>query len=150
MIPYNKKTTQDFLSIEEMESLSKLGVEFVDAKYTIIKRKGSDELKYIVYGGHGEWRNLVDSPDEFEEVIQTYTLSELLYKLPEWLISDGYAGLRFFKDAPFYAFYYENDEDSEKQDDSTFPVEYPIISASLLLKWCIRHKHGYVQDVSDK
>lgn len=148
MIPYDKKTTQDFLSVEEMEKLNELGVDFGDAKYTIVKRLNSDD-KYIVYGGHDEWKANTSIPDVLEEVIQTYTIAEIIYKLPEWLIKDGYEGLSFFKDAPFYGFFYKN-SDADKQEESCCISEYPIESAAWLLRWCIKNGHGYSKDVSGK
>lgn len=147
MIELNYKTEQDFLSVDKMERLVELGVDLSDAKYTIIRSKSGS--LYVAYGNSDAWKANVANPEYFEEVIQTYTLAELLYKLPEWLIKDGYNGLSFYKDAPFYAFYYEND-DGEKQEYSTFPIEYPIHSAFCLLVWCIMNGHGYVEDVSSK
>ena len=128
MIELNYKTEQDFLSVDKMERLVELGVNLSDAKYTIIKSKSSGTL-YVVYG-NGDWESNVVNPEYYEEVIQTYTLAELLYKLPEWLTKDGY--------------------NAEKQDDCTFPIEYPIHSAFCLLVWCIMHGHGYAEDVSSK
>lgn len=148
MILLNEKTSQDFLSVDKMKELQEHGVDLSDAKYTIIKRIMGDDL-HVAYRNNGGWENDVPTPDLFEEVIPTYTLSELLYKLPEWLVKDEYTGLSFFKDAPFYAFYYEHN-DAEKQDDSTFPSEYPIDSAFTLLLWCIKHEHGYSRDISRK
>lgn len=147
MIELNYKTEQDFLSVDKMERLVELGVDLSDAKYTIIRSKSGS--LYVVYGNGDAWKANVVNPEYYEEVIQTYTLAELLYKLPEWLIKDGYNGLSFYKDAPFYAFYYKND-DGEKQEDSSFPIEYPIHSAFCLLVWCIMNGHGYVEDVSSK
>ena len=147
MIELNYKTEQDFLSVDKMERLVELGVNLSDAKYTIIKSKSSGTL-YVVYG-NSDWESNVVNPEYYEEVTQTYTLAELLYKLPEWLTKDGYKELSFYKDAPFYAFYYSH-KDAEKQDDCTFPIEYPIHSAFCLLVWCIMHGHGYAEDVSSK
>lgn len=148
MIPLNEKTSQDFLSVDNMKELSEQGVDLSDAKYVIVKRIKGDDM-YIVYRRDGGWKNYVSTPELFEEVIPTYTLPELLYKLPEWLLKDEYNGLSFFKDAPFYAFYYDHN-DAEKQDDSTFAMEYPIDSAFTLLLWCIKHGHGYSRDISRK
>lgn len=128
MIKLTKKTAQDFLSEEWCDRLSEY-IEMDDAKYVI-----KDNYIFLK-----------------EEVIlpytYTYTLSELLYKLEEYLtIKDIECSLNFVKDAPFYCFYYKG---GNKNLLGNF-FEYPIESAAFLLLECAKQNISYVKDISDK
>ena len=78
MIELNKKTQQDFLNREWVQRLLDAGVDMSDAKYIIIN-KHSDHKDYIIY--------VQDMPIDidYDIVTQTYTVSELLYKLHEYI-----------------------------------------------------------------
>lgn len=149
MIILDKKTKQDFLSPTAMEKLHELGVDISDSKYCIIQANIDPLNMFIVYKSNFGWESQVSNPKNFSFVCDTYTLSELLLKLFEWNGLDGYKGLSFFKDAPFYCFFYKN-EDGQKQDESCVYSEYPLLSAYNLLVWCIEHNYAYVYDISDK
>lgn len=148
MIPLDNKTKQDFLSVKQMQHLESLGVDASDAKYIIVKNKLSGK-EYVTYQGKHDWKVFVANYEQYEFVCNTYTLAELLYKLDEWPCKDGYKSLMFFKDAPFYCFFYEND-DKEKMGDSEHPMEYPLTAAYALLCWCIKNEIPYSIDISDK
>ena len=73
-----------------------------DAKYGIVKSPFKNGLDSVI---------LVEHAESNWSWIPTYTVSELLYKLHEWIypVIDGkeFSGpLTFLKDAPFYIFYY--------------------------------------------
>jgi hypothetical protein len=163
MIEFNSKTQQDFLNREWVQKLLDAGVDMSDAKYKIIKDAQSDKF-YIV------------QKDEnyiyYKDILSTYTVSELLYKLHEWIypVIDGHeysGGLRFLKDAPFYIFYYslyynENKNNpgipvgvkAEIEDYIYAEFEYPIESLAALLIQCHTKDIGMVRkdtgNISDK
>ena len=161
MIELNKKTQQDFLNREWVQRLLDAGVDMSDAKYIIIN-KHSDHKDYIIY--------VQDMPIDidYDIVTQTYTVSELLYKLHEYIYPtiDGEeysGGLRFLKDAPFYIWYYAlktKDYDPQLQqgkyiEDYIYAeFEYPIEGLASLLIQC--HKKDIsiprkdTGDISDK
>lgn len=126
MIKFNDK---EFLSIEWVKKLQESGVEFLDSKYFIV----DDEF--------------IATKDEIREgmnIFPTYTLSELLYKLPEYV--QNYGGLTFWKDAPFYGFCFK-----DKEETHDFYHECPIYSAARLLLYCAESEDlWYVKDVSGK
>ena len=143
MIELNKKTQQDFLNREWVQRLLDAGVDMSDAKYIIIN-KHSDHKDYIIY--------VQDMPIDidYDIVTQTYTVSELLYKLHEYIYPtiDGEeysGGLRFLKDAPFYIWYYKLiNEDQTKADEEYIyaEAEYPIESLAMLLIQCHKKDIG--------
>ena len=132
-----------------------------DAKYLIVN-KHSDHKDYIVY--------TQDMPIdvEYDIVTQTYTVSELLYKLHEYIYPtiDGEkysGGLKFCKDAPFYIWYYAlktKDYDPQLQQgkyDEHYiyaEFEYPIEGLASLLIQCHKKDIGIkakdTGDISNK
>lgn len=162
MIELNDKTKHDFLSREWVQRLLDAGVDMSDAKYCIFTgNNGKDYITII--------RELAMQPSS--NIVNTYTVSELLYKLHEWIYPtiDGkeFSGpLVFLKDAPFYMFYYRlrtKDYDkslpSEKQTDKwneSFmgECETPIESLASLLLQChtrdIGLKRKDTGDIRDK
>ena len=150
MIELNKKTQQDFLSREWVQRLLDAGVDMSDAKYAIQKLDNKDKIVYI-----GTFKSTLKEAG----LIPTYTVSELLYKLHEWIYPtiDGKefsGGLKFIKDAPFYMFYYElhsknydprklSEEQPEEWDESFMgEFEYPIESLAGLLIQCHKRDIG--------
>lgn len=151
MIKLNYKTEQDFLTPEQVKNLESLGVCLNDSKYCIIQSKMEPLNKFVIYVDTTSypygWKDCVSHPENFEYVCNTYSLAELLYKLPEWIGKDNYKALTFFKDAPFYGFYYKRDDNKEPAAPYS---EYPLTAAYNTLVWCIEHKYGYVHYVGDK
>lgn len=158
MIELNDKTQQDFLNREWVQKLLDAGVDMSDAKYGIIKSMFKDGPDSIILIKHAEsnWN-----------WIPTYTVSELLYKLHEWvsLEIDGkkYTGmLNFIKDAPFYVFYYKlvsknydprkfSQDQLDEWDESLMgEFEYPIESLASLLIQCHVKNIGDTGNISDK
>ena len=106
------------------------------------------------------------------DVVPTYTVSELLYKLHEWVYPkiDGKefsGGITMLKDAPFYMFYYKlrskeydpnktyASQPKEWNEDYLYAeFEYPIESLASLLIQCHTKDIGLVRkdtgDISDK
>ena len=95
----------------------------------------------------------LEDTESFTDKIPTYTVSELLYKLHEWIYPtiDGKkydGGLTMMKDAPFYMFYYKlrhdngylPDDINEKYIYAEF--EYPIESLASLLIQCHKKDIG--------
>ena len=157
MIELNKKTQQDFLNREWVQRLLDAGVDMSDAKYRIItvSKTGID---YIILSTRLHERE--DWLDKITDNIPTYTVSELLYKLHEWIYPtiDGEkysGGLKFCKDAPFYIFYYHLENEYKKwNEDFRAEFEYPIESLAGLLIQChtkdIGMKYPDAGDISDK
>ncbi len=154
MIELNKKTQQDFLNREWVQKLLDAGVDMSDAKYRIYNAfNGKD---YITL------KSQLISYKTADHIIPTYTVSELLYKLHEWIYPtiDGEeysGGLRFLKDAPFYIWYYKLiNEDQTKADENYIyaEAEYPIESLASLLIQCHKKDIGIkvkdTGDISDK
>ena len=178
MIELNKKTQQDFLNREWVQRLLDAGVDMSDAKYEILKTVDTNQ-EYINYCGKydpdcGKYINGIEVTDK----LPTYTVSELLYKLHEWIYPtiDGKefsGGLTMLKDAPFYIFYYKlkskeydkskpyDEQPEEWNEDYIYAeFEYPIESLACLLIQChkrdigIKDKNGNqvsdVGNISDK
>ena len=168
MIELNKKTQQDFLNREWVQRLLEAGVDMSDAKYEILKTVDTNQ-EYINYCGKydsdcGKYINGIEVTDK----LPTYTVSELLYKLHEWIYPtiDGKqfsGGLKFCKDAPFYMFYYAlktKDYDPQLQQGEYnenyiyAEAEYPIESLAMLLIQCHKKDIGIKRkdtgDISDK
>lgn len=167
MIELNEKTQQDFLSREWVQKLLDVGVDMSDAKYCL--------LNIPVDGVYKDYINLNDFQSGDEEwkkramlKIPTYTVSELLYKLHEWIrpTIDGveYSGMfTMYKDAPFYPAYYDlkkvthdsNERDKERRTNYLCAIyEYPIESLASLLIQCHQKDIGFKDkdtgDISDK
>ena len=161
MIELNSKTQQDFLNREWVQRLLDAGVDMSDAKYQISKHDGIDFIRL---------KPSFLERDYFDS-IPTYTVSELLYKLHEWIYPtiDGKkynGGLTMMKDAPFYMFYYKlhsknydprklSNEQPEEWDESFMgEFEYPIESLASLLIQCHTKDIGIARkdtgNISDK
>ena len=141
MIELNKKTQQDFLNREWVQRLLDAGVDMSDAKYCIVKYHNYD----VVFYKNG----IFTTNETVTNIIPTYTVSELLYKLHEWIYPtiDGVeysGGLRMLKDAPFYIFYYNLKNSSAGVDDEYISAEfeYPIESLASLLIQCHKKDIG--------
>lgn len=133
MIKFTEKIKQDFLPIEWVKRLQDAGIELIDSKYFIIQKDGEEYIEIK--------ENL---PSE-GSITPTYTLSEILYKLPEY-VDDNFGSLEFWKDAPFYGWCFKKDRDSQN-----IYSEYPLYSAASLLIYCAKNeKLWYVKDISDK
>lgn len=133
MIKFTEKIKQDFLPIEWVKRLQDAGIELIDSKYFIIQKDGEEYIEIK--------ENL---PSE-GSITPTYTLSEILYKLPEY-VDDNFGALEFWKDAPFYGWCFKKDKDSQNNYS-----EYPLYSAASLLIYCAKNeKLWYVKDISDK
>ena len=143
MIELNSKTQQDFLNREWVQKLLDAGVDMSDAKYYICTHRKSTRLKgdYIYYTEEAKDNDYILS------CIPTYTVSELLYKLHEYIYptinGKEYAGgLTMMKDSPFYMFYYKLRHDNGylpddiNEDYIYAEAEYPIESLASLLIQC--------------
>ena len=157
MIELNSKTQQDFLNRKWVQRLLDAGVDMSDAKYLIGNLPFEDSPEDYVY-------LVTDIRDDMKNQVPTYTVSELLYKLHEYIYptinGEEYSGgLRFFKDAPFYVFYYAlttKDYDKTKgtgkyNENYIFAeCEYPIESLASLLIQCHKQDIGLpMKDVGD-
>ena len=147
MIELNKKTQQDFLNREWVQRLLDAGIDMSDAKYCIGKRH-ADDVEFIWYAGKYNLTLAFTFIEGFKmtDVIPTYTVSELLYKLHEYVYPTIYGkkysgGLKFLKDAPFYTWYYDlknkfTEEGESNQMYLCAESEYPIESLAMLLIQC--------------
>ena len=179
MIELNKKTQQDFLNREWVQRLLDAGVDMSDCKYFIGKWSSvknqpdiivSRQIKNYFDIKSGDYA-LPEIHAHLDNVIPTYTVSELLYKLHEYIYPtiDGIeysGGLKFCKDAPFYIWYYalegyiplkENPEKAvydQKHEYVSAEAEYPIESLASLLIQCHKKDIGFERkdtgDISDK
>lgn len=162
MIELNSKTQQDFLNRKWVQRLLDAGVDMSDAKYCIGRTFRGDYIAYKA-GAYNE---------TLQDIVPTYTVSELLYKLHEWIYPtiDGKkfsGGLTFIKDAPFYVFYYKlkskeydkskpyDEQPKEWNEDYIHAeFEYPIESLASLLIQCHQKDIGLrtkdTGDISDK
>ena len=185
MIELNEKTQQDFLNRKWVQKLLEAGVDMSDAKYYIsyedsptedrsincirlkseLKDMHPDSVKIAMSVGAFERRGYINY--EFD-TLPTYTVSELLYKLHEYIYPtiDGVeysGGLKFCKDAPFYIFYYDLKakdfgskfiQDDYKEDYISAEFEYPIESLASLLIQCHQKDIGMntkdTGNISDK
>ena len=152
MIELNSKTQQDFLNREWVQRLLDAGVDMSDAKYALYRLKDATS-DIVVYQGTYFADDRYYNGIKVENIVPTYTVSELLYKLHEWIYPtiDGVeysGGLKFCKDAPFYIWYYALEgyiplkEDLEKAvynqkcEYVSAEAEYPIESLASLLIQC--------------
>ena len=157
MIELNKKTQQDFLNREWVQRLLDAGVDMSDAYYGIARdttHGNRDKIFFIHMWG-------LKDTESFTNKIPTYTVSELLYKLHEWIYPtiDGKeydGGLKVSKDAPFYFAYYDlkNREGKKKAEEFYAEAEYPIESLAMLLIQCHKKDIGIktkdTGNISDK
>lgn len=137
----NKKVWQDFLNENLCKELRKNGIDFEDAKYVCIDNQ-------ILFKSDVE---NVEERVEKGEGFYTYTLPELLYKLPEWIEDPNLhpkgSFLSFWKDAPFYIFCYESPNGCSV---SSQVAEYPIEAAAFLLIACMERGIGCIDDIGGK
>ena len=164
MIELNSKTQQDFLNREWVQRLLDAGVDMSDAYYGIARdttHGNRDKIFFIHMWG-------LEDTESFVDKIPTYTVSELLYKLHEYIFptinGKQYSGsLQFCKDAPFYIFYYAlktDDYDPALQkghyteDYLQAQFEHPIESLAGLLIQCHKKDTGMrtpdTGDISNK
>lgn len=157
MIELNSKTQQDFLNRKWVQRLLDAGVDMSDAYYGIARdtmHGNRDKIFFIHMWG-------LKDTESFVNKIPTYTVSELLYKLHEWIypIIEGEeysGGLKVSKDAPFYFAYYDlkNREGKEKTEEFYAEFEYPIESLASLLIQCHKKDIGIATkdtgNISDK
>ena len=142
MIELNSKTQQDFLNREWVQRLLDAGVDMSDAKYCIAENGDRGDYIYLLSSFKEAAKGDIDNEYDWSYV-PTYTVSELLYKLHEWIYPeiDGSkysGGLKVSKDAPFYFAYYDlkNKEGVEKKEEFYAEAEYPIESLASLLIQC--------------
>jgi hypothetical protein len=158
MIELNYKTQQDFLNREWIQRLLDAGVNMSDASYYIVEEPSfkcdiittlsSIDRKWTLEEVGRSSLSLKDYINKFKGV-PTYTVSELLYKLHEWIYPtiDGEeysGGLIVAKDAPFYFAFYnlKNKEDKKKTEKFFAEFEYPIESLASLLIQCHKKDIG--------
>ena len=139
MIPYNNITKHDFVPVDICKAMQEAGVPTDDAYYFITKYRFYNH--YEIYTKE-EVSRLILKPDE---IYPTYTLSQLLYKLKEW--HPDYKALSFFKDAPFYGFYYDKAKENSLLSALS---EYPINAAAYLLIGCVKEGFGCSRNINDK
>ena len=153
MIMLDKITQQDFLNREWVKRLLDAGVDMSDAKYYLADDPG--HLITEIFP-----RDIIEV-EAFKkvwvDVVPTYTVSELYYKLHEYiyLTIDGEefsGGLHSLKDAPFYLAYYhlENKDKTKWNEDLFACFEFPIYSFAGLLIQCHRHGVGDAGDIRSK
>ena len=162
MIELNSKTQQDFLNREWVQRLLDAGVDMSDAKYSIGRIPVMEVYDYI-YLGKPEY-DVSQAGFTLIDKIPTYTISELLYKLHEYVYPTIYGkkysgGLKFLKDGPFYTWYYDlknkfTEEGESNQMYLCAEAEYPIESLAMLLIQCHTKDIGMERkdtgDISDK
>lgn len=157
MLLLDNKTQQDFLNREWVQKLLDAGVDMSDAKYCIMEKDHSGE--YFITLKDIESASM----PHHHFLCPTYTVSELLYKLHEWLYikiegKDYKGGLSFIKDAPFYLFYYDLKRRDTFEDGGwsycdkylSANYEYPIESLASLLIQCHEKSIGSVRDIRGK
>lgn len=149
MLELNSKTQQDFLNREWVQKLLDVGVDMSDAYYELNWEYLEDKV----------WVKSKKEKRIGSMHLPTYTVSELLYKLHEWIYPtiDGKrfsGGLTFLKDAPFYVFYYNlhsenydprklsNEQPDEWDESFMGQCEYPIESLACLLIQCHKRDIG--------
>ena len=149
MIELNSKTRQDFLDRKWVQKLLDAGVDMRDAKYFIFEYEGKD---YV-----GVYSQELFNEKAYIPICPTYSTSELLYKLHEWIypVIEGVqysGGFHLIKDAPFYIAYYNlrNPLGKEIDDYIHAECEYPIESLASLLIQCHKEGIGSVNNISDK
>ena len=180
MIELNEKTQQDFLNREWVHKLLDAGVDMSDARYFICSLTIGSPVKgeniQVALKEELPWTE--DMPGhlpalQYNWACPTYTVSELLYKLHEWIyptIADKEysGGLKMIKDAPFYICWYDLGRNEKRQTvdgEETVRVkgpenyiyaefEYPIESLASLLIQCHKKDIGIktkdTGDISDK
>ena len=146
MITFDLYSKHNFLGPSWYKHFKEVGLDMgIDASYYLVK----DDKVYRIYD-KGEFKKKFGKDfKNFSEdtVIPTYTIADMLYKIDEWPCDNSndksWGGIAFFKDAPFYGFYYPG-----LIDDCY--SEYPIEGAAMLLLRCAKEGIHYVKDISDK
>ena len=170
MIELNDRTKHDFLSREWVQKLLDAGVDMSDAKYNLFYNSIFQKDKNRIFIDLKTSENYVEI-GKFQNCMPTYTVSELLYKLHEWIYPtiDGKefsGGLKMLKDAPCYIFYYDlktkdynplkfsHDQPEEWDESFMGECETPIESLASLLLQChtrdIGLKRKDTGDIRDK
>jgi len=146
-IELTNKTCQDFLDPQHVHMLLDAGIDMSDAKYCVVSRDGK---QYVMM------KDNVDKT-QYSECLPTYSTSELLYKIPEYLYieknGEEYSGgFKLSKDAPFYPAYFSLHNKNKSMFDESIQccAEYPILSLAYILIQCVKHGHKIVQDISSK
>lgn len=142
MIELNNITMHDFLNRKLVQELLDVGVDMSDATYYIVHEIYQDK-DFIMLGKPTE-----NEEYKFKNVLPTYTIAQLHFKLHEYIYPtingiEYSGGLRYFKDAPFYVFYYDlknGDTRCPEHQGIAAEGETPIESLAYLLKQChIKH-----------
>lgn len=139
---YTKKDEHTLLSPAWCKRLQDAGVKLGDGRYVIYRNalKSSEGRDRLYIGVKEDMYKFPLATD----IIPTYTLPELLYKLSEYITDMG--ALAFVKDAPFYIFHYGEGKDTDIIGED----ETPIVSAARLLLQCAEKNLPYVGDISNK
>jgi hypothetical protein len=133
MIEFNLKEKQFFLSSNISKKLIEKGIAMDDSHFVIVKKPCGKE--YITTRND-------EAIDVNDTVVPTYTLPELLYKIPEYAQGKGMFSL--WKDAPFYPCQFG-------KDDTTLCIsESPLYSAANFLMFCKTQGYYIPEDISDK
>lgn len=150
MLKYDYITKHSFLGPTWYKKYLEVGLDIsVDAPF-FLKKVGDDYFIITRDMFIAEYGDQYKAFDE-ETIIPTYTVSDMLYKLPEWPYSqDGksWDGLKFFKDAPFYCFKYSpEDRGQERPEYRGKPYiepcfSTPIESLARLMYICVKEKIG--------
>jgi len=125
MLKYGEIAKHNFLDPSWFLKFHEVGISMEDASWWIIEDPETKEL-YVI----GE--------DEYwipENKIPTYTLPDIIYKLPNT------GPLEFRKDAPFYIWNYGKID---------CIAENPLEAAANLLIWFAENKLGYVKNIKGK
>lgn len=145
MIKLDNVTMHDFLNRRMVRELLDVGVDMSDATYYIYTNP-NDGQDYVGY-------KVVMDIEHALNCVPTYTIAQLHFKLHEYIypIINGIeysGGLRYFKDAPFYVFYYDLKDKNGNRCPSHLDIcaegETPIESLAYLLKQC-HMKHTGIQ-----
>lgn len=147
MIKITNQTAQDFLSRYWVEKLQAAGIPMEDASYFIISRVSPVGVTEFIITSE----ELALSPKSSTKPLPTYTLTQLLYKLDEWITipeagENSSGPLCFLKDAPSYYWYYKKYDSETKQRVGEYyggEADNPLAAAICLLQ-CAKHKHRFV------
>lgn len=156
------KATQFFTNEKEYLRAKELGIDMKDSYFAVIKCSNEIVVKKSYTNPEPTGGLEVEEGKDYYPI---YTLSEILYKLPEWIGKEVYmnSSIIYLKDAPFYGFClytehdriksYTNEEATQEDIDARIECinEYPIRSAMQMLFECAKNPNlWYVKDVSDK
>jgi len=158
---FKGKVKQFFTNEEEYLRAKELGINMKDS-YFVVTKAGNLIVERKGYTNSKDTGGI--EVEEGKDYFPIYTLSEILYKLPEWISEEPYnSSIQYFKDAPFYGFclYTRHEKENEKgmkqptEEDMEARIEciheYPVRSAMQMLFECAKNpKLWYVKDISDK